>query len=290
MKDNSSINKTALANKLGVSRSSLYYESRTDHKDEILKDQILYVMSTHPAYGHRRIAMELGINKKRVLRVMKKFRLEPEKQRSSKPKKKNDIGNEPAKYENWLDKICPIRPNVFWASDFTYIKFRDRFLYLATIIDVFTREIVGFALSIYHNVDLIKEAFEDAVSKRPYPYFAHSDQGSEYMSDGYINLLKSLGITISVSPKSSPWKNAFQESFYSQFKLELGPTKHFGDIGELVEAIYLQINYYNYRRIHTTLKMPPAVYARKHLCNDATCIKNGVLATLLRFRQARYAA
>lgn len=278
MKNNSSINKSALAKKLDISRSSLYYKSRTDQKDEILKEQIIYVMSLHPAYGHRRVAIELRVNKKRALRVMKKFNLEPEKQRSKKPKKKKDIGNKPVEYENWLDKICPIKPNVFWASDFTYIKFKNSFLYLATIIDVFTREIVGFAFSVYHNADLVKEAFEDAVSKRPYPYFSHSDQGSEYMSDGYINLLKSFGIEISVSPKGSPWKNACQESFYSQFKLELGPTKEFGDIGELVEAICLQIHYYNYRRIHTALRMPPAIYARQHLGNDALCIKNGVLA------------
>lgn len=66
-----------------------------------------------------------------------------------------------------------------------------------------------------------------------------------------------------MSAKGKPWENGFQESFYSQFKLELGPLNRFQNLGELVEAIHHQIHYYNYDRIHTALKMPPAKYAEK---------------------------
>jgi len=107
MKNNSSINKSALAKKLDISRSSLYYKSRTDQKDEILKEQIIYVMSLHPAYGHRRVAIELRVNKKRALRVMKKFNLEPEKQRSKKPKKKKTSETSRLNMKTGLIKYVP---------------------------------------------------------------------------------------------------------------------------------------------------------------------------------------
>ena len=111
------------------------------------------------------------------------------------------------------------------------------------------------------------EALKDALSKNPPPIYLHSDQGSEYNSEAYVKLATYYGITISMSAKGKPWENAFQESFYSQFKLELGPTKYFSHLGQMIEAIYLQIHYYNYQRIHTSLKMPPKKYASLYSIN-----------------------
>ena len=81
-----------------------------------------------------------------------------------------------------------------------------------------------------------------------------------------------------MSKKSSPWENAYQESFYSQFKLDLGRTDCFETLGELIEAIYLAIHYYNTKRIHTALKMPPLTYKKQCENNIKTmCLKNGYL-------------
>lgn len=91
------------------------------------------------------------------------------------------------------------------------------------------------------------------------PKIVHTDQGSEYQSKDYLSMLSKLGIQVSMSKKASPWENAYQESWYDNFKTDLGlEFDRFEGIGELIEAIYQTIFYYNNQRIHTKLKMPPA--------------------------------
>jgi putative transposase len=92
------------------------------------------------------------------------------------------------------------------------------------------------------------------------PQIFHSDQGSEYRSNSIVEILKSKNIKISMSQKSSPWQNGKQESFYQKFKFELEDPNNYQSQGELIEAIALQIHYYNHKRIHSALKMPPAVF------------------------------
>src|SRR3990167_1323164 len=92
----------------------------------------------------------------------------------------------------------------------------------------------------------------------------HSDQGSEYVSGAYESLLAEYGTVPSHSRKGSPWQNGYQESFYNNFKLELGDVRRFVHAGELVEAIGQQISYYNNRRIHSVLKMPPTIFRGIH--------------------------
>lgn len=264
MKKIKKTNKTKLAQEMGISRSSLYYQSKMKVKDEVIREQIISTLNDHPAYGHKRIALHLGRNKKRILRVMKKYGIRPLKIRGKKPHKKEDFRKPPSPHFNHLKSLCPIKMNVIWAADFTYLWFQGRFYYLATIIDVFSREIIGVAISFHHHKELVLNALKDALHKKPPPLYLHSDQGSEYTSEIYITFAKHLGCTISMAGKGKPWENGFQESFYSQFKLELGSLNQFQNSGELVEAIYSQIHYYNHKRIHTKLKMPPKMYAKQH--------------------------
>lgn len=266
----SKMTKAALAKKLGVSRSSLYYQSKKRVSDEELKQKIIAVMEEHPAYGHRRVAIALAMNKKPIKRVMNKFGLKPKIRRGWKPMKPEDLNRPETRVENVLKVICPLRANVVWAGDFTYLWFKDRFWYLATTIDVYTREIVGWHIANHHTTALIMEAFNDALrrSKTSSRYF-HSDQGSEYVSGAYESFLAEHGTTPSHSRKSSPWQNGVQESFYSQFKLELGNPNRFSHIGELIEAIHSQIAYYNNRRIHSALKMSPILFKQKHVLKYA---------------------
>ena len=204
--------KKALAKKLGISRSSLYYESKMKVRDNCVREQILTVLSEHPSYGHRRLSIHLGLNKKRMLRVMKKYGIKPYRRRARRPRKPGDLGKDPMAVVNWAKAICPLARNVLWASDFTYFWFHGKWWYLATVLDVYSREIVGFSFSGRHDQE----------------------------------------------------QNGFQESFYSEFKKDLGDTSRFETIGEFVEGLYLQIHYYNNDRIHTALKMPPASYAAQH--------------------------
>lgn len=252
------LNKSVLVKKLGISRSSLYYQSKMDIKDERVKNDIIEVLLSNPCYGHKRIALELKINKKKALRVMKKYGLEPRSRRKKGFYKPGDISLPEARHINEIIDLCPMFPNIIWCGDFTYIRFKGSFIYLATIIDVYTREIIGFSISRRHNRFLVKGAIIDAMKKRNcLPIYFHSDQGSEYQSYEHADFLEKLGVIVSMSKKGSPWQNPFKESFYSQFKLELGNISRLKDDGRLAEAIYHQIHYYNHNRIHSSLKMSP---------------------------------
>lgn len=255
--------KTALAKKLGVARSSLYYQPKREAQDSEMKRQIEIILGIHPSYGHKRIALEFPLNKKQILRVMKKYGIKPYRQYGKKPRKKDDEGKDEAKWKNEIMGLCPIRPNVVWASDFTYIKYQGKFIYLATIIDVYTREIIGWNIAVRHDTKLVLGALKHAMERTgTVPVYLHSDQGSEYMAKIYEEFVLEKGIIMSMSKKHSPWENAFQESFYSQFKVDLGIVSRFETVEELIEEIYQTIYYYNHQRMHTSLKTNPGAFKK----------------------------
>lgn len=257
--------KTEIAKSLGVSRSSLYYKPKKPDRDLETKNLILKVMAKHKSYGHKRIAIELAANKKKILRVMKKFNLKPYRRRIKRFIKPDDINKPKTSYDNLIKYFIVDKSNLVWAADFTYIRFQGKFLYLATIIDLFTREIIGFEVSRTHDRFLCLAALQMAfVRTKTRPTYHHCDQGSEYASDDYISKLNENKIIISMSEKGHPWENGFQESFYSQFKNDLGRPDRFETLGELIEAIYLQINYYNTSRIHTKLKTNPTKFREQY--------------------------
>lgn len=253
------ITKTDVARRLGISRGMLYYKHKRPGIDEEVKHQIESVLAEHKSYGHKRIAPELKMNKKRILRVMKKFNIKPYRSNPKKPNKQDDVGKESeTEAVNAYKLLCPQAPNIIWVSDFTYIKFQGRFIYLATIMDMYTREIIGVAISRFHNQNLVMEAFMDAEKKtKTYPLYLHSDQGSEYTSDDYKTYVGSKQVTISFADKASPWQNGFQESFYGKFKVDLGYMEQFETVGALIEGIYQTMYYYNNLRRHTSLNMSP---------------------------------
>lgn len=262
-----SINKSKLAKELGVSRSSLYYEHKREHIDNEVKQQIESVMTDNPAYGHKRIAIELKMGHNRIRRVMKKYGLKPYRRKATIPIKRKDQGKPKTAYENlvmpMISKGLINKPNQVWCTDFTYIKYQGRFIYLATIIDLFTREIVGINISRYHNRFLVIGALEDTLKNHEAPEIIHSDQGSEYDSEDFTLLVKTTGAKLSMSEKGSPWQNGYQESFFGHFKDESGDLNRFETLGELIEYIYQQLYYYNHKRIHSVLKMSPVKYRNK---------------------------
>jgi len=257
--------KTELARFLGIARSSLYYIPRQQQKDWETKIQIEETLHEHPSYGHKRIALHLAINKKRILRRMHLFGIRPYRRRGLKPRKKKDENTKPALYENLLLSIpFPHAPYIVWVSDFTHIRWKGRWVYLATIMDLFTRVIVGWHVLTAHHVELVRGAFVHAVSRHPAPKVLHSDQGSEYRAKQYTESVEKVSVQISMSRKSSPWENGYQESFYSQFKVDLGDPDRFASLGELIVAIHETINQYNNSRIHTSLKMPPMKFFQQY--------------------------
>lgn len=254
--------KSFISSILNICRIGFYKpRNKLRQKDELLKEQILKVLESNPAYGHRRLAIELGVGKNRVRRVMRLFSIKPYK-RKARWAKKRDHGKPDAGFPNLIKGTCPIIPGVILIGDFTRIIYKDGIIYLATYMDLFTREIVGWNISTRHTSELVINALFDAIKTlEKMPKIVHTDQGSEYNCKDYLELLKRFGIQISMSKKASPWENGYQESWYDNFKTDLGlEFERFETIGELAEAIHQTINYYNNKRIHLALKMPPAKF------------------------------
>lgn len=150
-----------------------------------------------------------------------------------------------------------------WAADFTYLSYKGKFLYAAAVIDLYTRKVVGWAAMRTHSTPLVLQALFMALSVNPRPAIFHSDNGSEYASKVFVQVLTETGITISRIAPGCPWENGYQESFYAQFKIDLGDPNRFASLGEVVYEIAKTIWYYNQMRIHIAINMPPAVFAQR---------------------------
>ncbi len=252
--------KTLRARELGVSRQSLYHKPKKPDKDWALKCRIEEVLREHPSYGSRRLAIHLNMNRKPVKRVMNLFGIKAYRRRGKKWKYKKNVK---VVYPNLLMTTYPAYPNHIWTADFTHFNFQGKVVYIATVMDLFTRRIVGVAVYTTHAVQLVLSALLNALHTRPRPLIFHSDNGSEYNADVFIEALTTIGTLISRSAPGCPWENGYQESFHSQFKVDFGDPSRFKTLGELVYEIYQTIYRYNHTRIHSALKMSPQQFAEK---------------------------
>lgn len=257
------MSKGQIAKQLGVARSTLYYQSRLAVKDEQLRQDMLRVLHLHPSYGYRRLAIYLQVNKKRALRVMQLYGIKPYRRRGKKPTYTKAPSLADATLPNLIADYFPVTPNDVWASDFTYIPYDGKFIYVATILDLYSRQVVGWAVSSRHDTALVASALYDALEQYGRPRILHSDRGSEYLSQIYMELANNCGIAMSYSAKAHPWENGYQESFYNGFKVDLGDPERFETVGQLSEAIHLQLYVYNHYRIHLALRMAPKQYLAK---------------------------
>lgn len=250
---------------LGVSRSRLYYDPKQPSKDWALKCRMEEVLRIFPSYGHKRLALALHVGKNRALRVMHLFGIRPYRRRGRKPRKAN--GSATQGYPNLLLAIQPKQPGQVWVSDFTYLWYRTTFVYLCTVMDIFTREVVGWSVQKSHDASLVLNALFASLANHPRPTIFHSDNGREYIARPCSSALTDLGVAISRSAKGCPWENGYQESFYAQFKVDLGDPGRFKTLGELTATIHQTVYTYNTARIHTTLKTAPQAFAR-HLMHS----------------------
>jgi putative transposase len=255
--------KTALAKALQIARSTLYYVSKKESIDWLLKAQIENVLRQRGqrSYGSRRIAWLLGINRKRIQRVMRKYGIKPYRRHRKKWRKSKHIV---ITYPNLLLTVLPAYPGHIWAADFTELSWHGVTIYVATVIDLYTRKIVGVAISLRKGAQLTLQALWNALLYHPRPEIFHSDNGTEYNARVFIATLNDIGSLISRSHPGCPWENGYQESWYDKFKLELGDPNQFRSFGELVAEIYRTVWDYNHTRIHSALKMPPAVFTEMY--------------------------
>ncbi len=244
---------------MGVSRASLYYFPKQPAKDWALKVRIEEVLREHPSYGSRRIADALLMDRKRVRRVMRFFGIKPYRRHG----KKYHRSKTKRAFPNLLLQIMPSYPNHAWAADFTEISFHGKKVYVSTILDLFTRRLIGLHVAVRKGAALTVQTLANALFHHPKPIIFHSDNGREYDAKAFVGILEECGITISRSRAGCPWENGYQESFYDKFKIDFGDPNRFKTLGELVAGIYRTMWEYNHERIHSALKMPPAVFAEK---------------------------
>lgn len=263
---NQSINKKLIAEAMNINRKNIYNQSKKDIKDITVKADIEKTFESHPSYGHRRLALELKMNKKKILRVMHKYGLKPPRLWYQKKFTTQSDPDYQDQFRNLLKDPELIINDIgdVWSSDLTYIKYQDKFFYLAIIQDIISKEVVGFNLSDKHDSNLVLNTMKEALlnAKIP-PKIFHSDRGREFLSQNCIEFLEGLKVKISVSDPGSPWQNGWSESFFSRFKNEFGPFSRFENLGELIENIYQYLNYYNTKRIQLKLKMSPYQFKQK---------------------------
>lgn len=230
-----------------------------------MKESIEETNDIHPWYWARRIWWNLWWSRDKTRRLMKKFNIVALVKKKRKFSKPWDIWLPDSNIPNLTKDIEILKPFQIWRSDFTYLSYRWVMFYLATVLDVYTREIVWYSLWFNHTKEFVLEALKDAVRKtwRVAEIF-HSDQWSEYRSFHVLDYLSKMSISPSMSAKASPWENSHQESYYWKFKLEIGNLNQIDSFEKVIESIHHRIFYYNNNRIHTALRMPPKMYHERY--------------------------
>lgn len=265
--------KALRARELGVSRGSLYYTRKLPERDWRIKCEIEETLREHPSYGSPRLSLSLKRNHKQIERVMQLFGIKAYRRRGRRWRKAKPIV---VRYPNLLLTTMPLWKGHVWAADFTELWWKEKKLYLATVIDLFSREIVGLALSRNKGVQLTAAALWNALLANPRPAIFHSDNGSEYRARAFVGILTSVGAAISRSKPGCPWENGYQESFYDKFKIDFGDLNRFRSYGELIAETYRMVWAYNNTRIHTALKMTPSVFALRTKTRHNGTYKVGV--------------
>lgn len=244
-------------------------------RDETAVSELLEAHHEHPYYGVERLALHLGWSQKKTRRIRTlsgTIIVRPGKKKRHGSSAAAEIPAAPnalKQYAVFKDAAKPqdgmnysaMTESGGWVQDFTYLWFQRSWHYLAVVMDLRTRQVVGWRLGLRHSSELTHEALLDALSKHPVPTLLHSDQGSEYLSYKHQLLCERMEILLSCSSRASPWQNGFMERFFGSFKLELGNLNQHKELAQLHEAVALTMFYYNTKRIHSALKMSPAAYA-----------------------------
>lgn len=250
---------------LGVPRSSCYYRPipETEYNLMLMKEiDMLYL--ENPSYGSRSMTAELkmkglDLNRKRISRLMKIMGIEAI---YPKPKIKTTIPGG-IKFPYLLDDVKIVSINQVWGTDITYIPVENGFLYLVAFLDLYSRYVLSWKISNSLESVFCIEALEMAL-QRGIPEIVNSDQGVQFTSHAYIDLLKSKGIHVSMSGKGKCWDNIFVERFWRSLKYEEVYLKRYENHLEAINNIEAYINKYNKQRPHSSLnyKTPQQVYLR----------------------------
>jgi transposase InsO family protein len=253
---------------MGLSRSTYYYgakraslEAQKEAAD--LRDRIERIVVEHARYGYRRVTWQLRregweVNHKRVARIMREECLQCQVKRRW--VKTTDSEHCYRVYPNRVKGLDVVRPNQVWVADITYIRILTGFVYLAVILDLFSRKVIGWAISEHIDGELTVAALRMALEAREPAAgcIHHSDRGVQYACDAYVKALKAAGMMISMASKGNPYENAAAESFMKTLKYEEVYLWDYQTMKDVTERIpYFLEEVYNQKRLHSALGYVP---------------------------------
>ena len=253
---------------LGVNRSSFYYQPKADASEAVLRAEIQKLAGAYPRYGYRRITQLLvrqgyTVGTRRVARLMKEHHLLVSVKGACRTTRSLQ-GDKP--WHNLLKTLDISHEDQVWVADITYIRLKRHFVYLALLMDVFTRIIKAWHLSQHLNTSLtlkpLKEAFCHSVCE-----IHHSDQGAQYLSNAYIATLQAHGVEISVAHRGRPWENGYAERLIRTLKEEEVDINDYQSISEARDRIgHFIRQVYHQKRPHSALGyLTPMEFQRRTL-------------------------
>jgi putative transposase len=243
---------------LGLPRSTWYYQPCGETAENLaLMRSIDEQYLKTPFYGSRKLAVTLGVNRKRIQRLMRLMGIEAiyPKRRTTWPAAGHKI------YPYLLRGVRVTRPDQVWAIDITYIPLKQGFLYLAAILDWYSRYVVSWRLSNTLEVGFCLEALDEALQQKQ-PEIFNSDQGSQFTSTAFTSRLEAHGVAISMDGRGRAIDNVFVERLWRSVKYEEVYLKDYADGWEAEASLAEYFRFYRDERIHQALdyRTPAAVY------------------------------
>lgn len=242
---------------LDLSPSSYYYHSNGQEMDQV-EMALIVEAGNHPTYGTRRLTQQLRrppyefpVNRKRIQRLARQHGLlRPQKARKTRT---TNSQHPYPRYENLVKDLEITYPDQVWVSDITYIRLKQDFVYLAIIMDVYTRAIRGWSLSYALDQNLSLDALNMALASHS-PEIHHSDQGVQYACSAYVDLLKKHNIHISMAAVGKAEENGYAERFMRTIKEEEVNLSDYNNFADAYSQIgYFIMDVYMTKRIHSSL-------------------------------------
>jgi len=257
----------ACCDTLGVSRSGYYdaqtrpASARSERRAALAVEVCAVHVQSRRAYGSPRVyralkAREVEVCENTVAKIMHEEGLAARQKKTFVPRTTDSSHDRPIA-ENRLDRdFAAHKPNRKWVADITYIPTAVGWLYLAVVLDLCSRKVVGWAMADHMRAGLVVSALSMALEQRrpAEGLLHHSDRGVQYACDDYQSLLAENGIAVSMSGKGNCWDNAVMESFFATLKTELVHHEEYADHAEAMRSIFEYIEvFYNRQRLHSTL-------------------------------------